>query len=72
MQAVNVYQLWNIRRRELTRNDLHNLDTERVCIYLAYAVDLMAGSIEGLEPEDHRCRRTIAIVELQIHRSVTR
>ena len=55
---------------EPTRDDLHDLDPERVDVDLAHAVDLVLRSIEGFEPEDHRRRWTVSIVILSVHGSV--
>lgn len=48
VHMLNSRELRNIEGRELTRDNLHNLDTERVCVDLAHAVDLMTRGIERL------------------------
>ena len=58
-------------QRELTRDDLHSLYAKRVCVDLAYTVDHMPGSIEGLEPEGHRHHWTSSIVDLLIYGLIT-
>ena len=66
VHVVSAHQLHNVGHREPTRDNLHSLDTERICVNLSHSVYLVPRSIKGLEPEDHRLRWARSVVELLI------